>query len=79
MKLVFYCYGVRLGWGVPPFTQELGQMFFQTPPQVGEMLQLRGSQPPTTICHVDHYHMTLDVTPIASSQPLDRRGLHSAN
>lgn len=68
MRLVFYCYGIRMGRGLPPFAEELGLMFFQTPPTVGDALLLRESRQPAVIRRVDHYYMVIDVTPAEEVQ-----------
>jgi hypothetical protein len=79
MKLVFYCYGVRLGWGEPPFTQEFGLMFFQFPPARGDTVMLRGINQPAIIQRIDHYRMAIDVTPIEIAVAEDGQYVHSLN
>jgi D-serine deaminase-like pyridoxal phosphate-dependent protein len=63
MTLVFYCYWVRMGVGLPPFSEHYGLMFFPQPPAKGDEVFLSLPATSATIQQVDHYHMVLDVTP----------------
>jgi hypothetical protein len=64
MILVFYCYSVRMGKGLPPFTEDCGPMFFKSPPRQGDEVVLRLSKMPAIIQKVDHYLMVIHVTPV---------------